>query len=341
MIASVIGGRSGKSIFAELVGGAPVCYAAIDTRTYTASSSATKLGLSLSPLFVEAAMKYARWFILPILCLDVSLLYAAANDAQPFPKELIDPAFLRQLTWRTDKRLEHVVSGWPTYSGDQGFQDRIVHRRTRVRILESLFDAEYRTYKNKAEAEILIHGGAGDVTDDCDALLTWIKRALGRPEKIVDLSRESGTEIYADWLFGDSRMRFQCLAPEFIPLLIALHYNHRERLAALEDPIHLECSVQQKYVGLEDAKVSEEPPLLFIVDPNLKMLRWSNKSSFGKTETFTNEKIAEVREDEKTVSRIAIDRVTANYLRTIRLKNGRGGLDQWGKCIRVAPGKKF
>lgn len=67
----------------------------------------------------------------------------------------------------------------------------------------------------------------------------------------------------------------------------------------------------------------------------------SDKSLFGTTETFTDEEIIAVREDEKVVDRIRIDRVTANYRRTIRLKNGRGGLDQWGTCVRVAPGKKF
>lgn len=283
-------------------------------------------------------MKYALWFILPILCLDVSLLYAAADDAQPFPKELIDPAFLRQLTWRVDKRLEHVVAGWPTYSGHQEFQDKIVHRHTRVRILESLFDAEYRTYKNKAEAEILIYAlASANVTDDCDALLMWIKRAMGQPKKIVDLSSETGTEIYVDWLFGDSRVQFQCLGleSEFIPFLIAVHYDHREHLAALADPIHLECSVRQTLVSSGDAKVSVKLPLLFIVDPNQKMLRWSDdKSSFGTTETFTDKRIVAVRETEKDVDRIRIDRVSAKCRRTIRLKNGWGGLDQWGKCTR-------
>lgn len=303
---------------------------------------------------VEAAMKYALWFILPILCLDASLLYAAVDDPQPFPKELIDPAFLRQLTWRADKRLEQVVAGWPTYSGEQKSQDKTLRRHTRIRILGSLFDAQYQTYKNKADATIFIWGGADNVTDDCDALLTWIKQALGQPKKIVDFSLKTGTEkigteIYADWLFGDSRMQFGCLGTwfksKFIPNLIYLNYAHPERLAALEDPIHLECSVKQKFVGKGAPRnVSEEAPLLFIVDPNQGTLRWSEKHDFGKTEMFTDEKIIAVDEYEKDnvkrVDRIEIDRVTANYLRTISASDGVG-LEQWGKCIRAAPGKKF
>lgn len=105
-------------------------------------------------------MKYALWFILLILCLDASLLYAAVDDPQPFPKELIDPAFLRQLTWQADKRLESVIAGWPTYSGEQTSQDKTLRRHTRIRILGSLFDAQYQTYKNKADATIFIWGGA-------------------------------------------------------------------------------------------------------------------------------------------------------------------------------------
>lgn len=60
----------------------------------------------------------------------------------------------------------------------------------------------------------------------------------------------------------------------------------------------------------------------------------SDKSTFGKTETFTDEEIVAVRETEKDVDRIRIDRVSTKYRRTIRLKNGWGGLDQWGKCTR-------
>lgn len=175
---------------------------------------------------VEAAMKYALWLILPIVCLDVSLLYAAANAAQPFPKELLDPAFLRQLTWRDDKQLENVIAGWPTYRGDQESQDWIVRRRTTIRILGSLFDAEYQTDKNNSEAVITVKGtGPDTLTDDCTWwLVRWNKQGLGPPEKIVNFTVE-GTIIgdptntattinkfTADWLFGDSRIWFACAA---------------------------------------------------------------------------------------------------------------------------------
>lgn len=298
---------------------------------------------------VGAAMKHALCLILTILCLDVSLLYAAADDAQPFPEALIDPAFLRQLTWQADKRLENAVAGWPTYSGDQEFQDKIVHRRAHVRILGSLFKAEYLTYKKKADAEIVIYGGAGDeVPADCGVWLTWVERALGLPKKVVDLSPPGGLDWWAaDWLFGETRVQFWCtgvwMERDSIPAIVALRYNHRERLAALEDLTHLECSRQFRHVsdGLPKDKVREDSPVAWIVDPNRKRLLGANKLPLGKTETFTDEEIVAVREEEKYTSRIRINRVTASYLLTVRLKGDSGGLDQWGTCVRVAPGKKF
>jgi hypothetical protein len=300
---------------------------------------------------VEAAMKHALCLILAILCLDVSLLHAAADDAQPFPKDLIDPAFLRQLTWRADKRLENAVAGWPAYSGDQGFQGKISLRQAHVRILGSLFEAEYLTYKMTGDAEILINydqlNAGFDAAPDCGAMLTWVERALGLPKKVVDLSTPRGLDLMADWLFGETRVQFGCSGvwlygrDRLLPASVSLRYNHRDRLAVLEEPFHLECSSQAKYVGLPDKTVSEEAPLILIVDPNHKRLLLADRSNFGETETFTDEEIIAVREDEEGKSLIRINRVTANYRRIILLKSGSVGIDQWGTCVRVAPGKKF
>ncbi len=292
-------------------------------------------------------MKHTLWLILPILCLDVSMLHAAPEDAHQFPESLRDPTFLRHLTWLADKRIESVVAGWPEYSGAQGFQDKIVHRHTRIRILESLFDAEYRTYKTKADGEIVMYGGAGEVTADCDALSTWVEQVFGRPEKVVDLGMPNRlADKSADWLFGETRVQFVCggvwIEREFIPAAVALRYNRRDRLAALEDPIQLECSSQERYVGgISDKTVRDGPPVVFILDPNWHRVLRANKSPFGKTEKFTDGEIVAAQEDEKAVSRIRFDRVTGSYLLSIRLKAGSGGLEKWGKCVRVDPGKKF
>jgi len=45
-------------------------------------------------------------------------------------------------------------------------------------------------------------------------------------------------------------------------------------------------------------------------------------------------------EEERVQFKIRIDRVTASYMFTVRLKDGYGS-EQWGKCVSVAPGKKF
>jgi len=116
--------------------------------------------------------------------------------------------------------------------------------------------------------------------------------------------------------------------------------------AALKDPIRIECSTQFRYVldGLPDDAVHEGPPLVLIVDPNSKTLLNADGSPAGKVETFTDEEIVAVGEGEKGTWRIRIDRVFANYRRTVRLKISPDeviDISQWGKCVRVAPGKKF
>ena len=301
-------------------------------------------------------MKYALWFVLALFCIDVNILSAALQTAevQPFPAELRDPTFLRQLTWLADKSLENAVAGWPEYTGNQGFEEKTVKRRTRIRIgeFESFFEAEYRIHKSKGDAEIiLMNTGASEVTADCDTLFTWTKQAFGQPETVVNLSTpksdNSFTDLSADWLFGETRVQFSCsgvwIGNKFIPALTSLRYNQRERLAALEDPIHLECSAQQRWTSHElDQTVRERPPIGFIINPNSNSLLRANGSFFGKTEKFTDEEIVAGFEDETAAVQIRIDRVTASYLLTGRgKKDSRIGFDQWGKCLRVAPGKKF
>ena len=302
-------------------------------------------------------MKYALWLVLVLCCLDVSTLSAAPQTEKfpPFPKELRDPAFLRQLTWRTDSGLENVVAGWRMFSDQQSSDgDLIIQRFTGVRILESEFVATYGTSRAKGDAEIVVERRGDTVTDGCDALFTWAKGALGQPEKSVDHSTPQEAIILADWLFGQTRMRFECFggwieahAPNTVTLIVDLTYRHQERLPALEDPIRLECSAQERWTSGDDQTVRERPPIGFIIEPNSKeILRGSDNSPFGKTEKFTDEEIVAGFETETGVIRIRIDRVTADYLITKRPPltdpfKDLPGLETWGKCVPVAPGKKF
>jgi hypothetical protein len=304
-------------------------------------------------------MKHALCFVLALLCLDVSILSAAPQEGQQFPKELRDPTFLRQLTWRADKKLENLVAGWwpDEHPDEQSTNDLIVQRFTGIRILESESVAVYRTSKTKSDADIFIALSGDTVTDDCDALFTWTKGALGQPEKVVDLSmasRTTGTDLSADWLFGKTRVQFMCRGgrkgtspPNVVSRTAALNYGHRERLAVIQDPIHLECSSQQRDIGGSDQTARDVPPVGFIIDPNSKrLLRGANNVPYEKQAQFTDKEIVVGSDDKEGTVQIRIDRVTASYLLTLRLKNAGGlgsfrRLEQWGKCVPVAPGKKF
>jgi hypothetical protein len=130
---------------------------------------------------------------------------------------------------------------------------------------------------------------------------------------------------------------------EFIPIFAALRYDHKDHLEALEDLIYIECSVTKKYVGsISSGTTIEDPPLILIIDPNNKELLARNKGSFLKTTKYTDEEILASKEDQKGRAEFQLDRVTGNYKWILRLKpNGNNGIDFWGKCSRVDPGRKF
>jgi hypothetical protein len=296
-------------------------------------------------------MKLALFLVLALLCLDVSTLSAAPQTEKfpQFPKELRDPAFLRQLTWRTDKGLENVVAGWRKFSDQQTSDgDLFIQRFTGVRILKSEFVATYGTSKTEGDAEIIMERRGDTVTDGCDALFTWAKGALGQPEKLVDLSTPRLAILLADWLFGQTRVQFKCFGgwiepapPNTVSLVVDLTYRHRERLPALKDPIRLDCSAQERWTSGDDQTVRQLPPIGFILDPNSDRLLFDNKAPWGETVKFTDEEIVAGFEDEKGAVKIRIDRVTGSYLRTASLKNDSAVKETWGKCVSVAPGKKF
>jgi hypothetical protein len=292
-------------------------------------------------------MKHSLCLVLAILFLDVSMLSAAPQEGQPFPKELRDPAFLRQLTWRADKRLENVFAGWRKFSSDEQIDDdQIIHHGAIIRILESNVLAVYATYKPEGDAHLVIQWSENTATVDCDALFTWAKETLGQPDQVVDLSSAGNiANLKADWLFGETRVRLVCIGGwiegKYIPAVTLLTFNQRKRLAALKNPIQLECSSQERRIGGDDQTVREVPPMGFIIDPNDKeLLRGKNKVPYEKQEKFTDEEVVAGFEEEKGTVQIRIDRVTASYMFTVRLKDGYGS-EQWGKCVSVAPGKKF
>lgn len=305
-------------------------------------------------------MKHALCLVLALFCLDVGMLSAAPQTAevQPFPKELRDPTFLRQLTWRADERLESVVAGWPRYSGLQVLEDGlglIIQRRTSIPILGIPFKADYETYKAKGDAKIIIEKPGGGVTADCDVLFTWAKGAFGQPEKVVDLSSfnaPSHPDVMADWVFGETRVRFWCFEislPQGLPVLrdLILEYSHRERLSALEDLIHLECSSETTSTG-DDVTGRRglarpiEFKFMFELDPNHDdlLIDWNNEVQHAPVELSEKEIVA--RFDTATsIVEVRIDRAAGSYMMTSRLKNGNPADSHMGKCVRILRGKQF
>lgn len=291
-----------------------------------------------------------------ILCIVIvysTLIWTSIISAQPnlLPEALLDPQFLRSCTWKEDKGIQEIVKKWPSYTEKQGFSDKTVLNQTQVTILGITFRAEYRVFNTDSLAEITLWHENEYGEDFCPTFLELVTKRLGKPDKIIDQSSSakdsSFYNVTADWLLGQSRVQLWCsgmtLDGKFIPVLAVLRYDHKDHLKALEDLIYIECSVTRKFVGSISSETTEErPPLILIIDPNGKKLLSRDKSSFLKTTKYTDEEILASKEDEKGKADFQLDRVTGNYKWIFRLKpNSSDGMDSWGKCSRVDPGRKF
>jgi hypothetical protein len=291
-----------------------------------------------------------------ILCIVIiysTLIWTSIISAQPnlLPEALLDPQFLRGCTWKEDKRIQEIVRNWPSYTEKQGFPDKTVFNKEQVTILGIKFTAEYRVFNTDSLAEIVLLHEQNYGEEFCPAFLELATKRLGKPDKIIDRSslQKDGSfyNVTADWLLGQSRVQLMCCGMtsdgEFIPVLAALRYDHKDHLKALEDLIYIECSVTKKFIGSISSGTTEEgPPLILIIDPNNKQLLGRDKGSFLKTTKYTDEEILASKEDQKGKADFRLDRVTGNYKWIFRLKpNSRDGIDSWGKCSRVDPGRRF
>lgn len=263
----------------------------------------------------------------------------------------MDPQFLRSCTWKEDKQIQEIVRNWPSYAEKQGFPDKIVLNKGQVALLGIKFTAEYRVFNTDSLAEIVLWHEQDYGEDFCPAFLELATKRLGKPDKIIDRSSSdkdgSFYNVTANWLLGQSRVQLACsgmtMHGKFIPVLAVLRYDHKDHLKALEDLIYVECSVTKKFVGsISSGTTVENPPLILIIDPNNKELLARNKGSFLKTTKYTDEEILASKEDQKGKAEFQLDRVTGNYKWIFRLKpNSNDGIDFWGKCSRVDPGRKF
>jgi hypothetical protein len=293
--------------------------------------------------------------LLPFLALAVCAVNAGAEQsAQPFPEVLFQRQFLTARSWKADEALDFATRNWPTYAEKQGFEDKTVLRRTTVNVLGSPFTAEFRVFKYDATQEVAVFGrDYGEAF--CSTLFDWAIKNLGEPAKILEWTETSAvrtvtntwSEKDADWAIGQGRVRIGCsglkIGDGYVPALSTLIYRHQAQLKPLEDLVYIECSSTQKYVGkLSERSTEESAPLSFIVDPNRQKILRRDRSPFLETTTFSGEEILASKEQEKGTNTFRLDRITGGYQWTTRLKGDTStGMDRWGKCVRIEPGKKF
>lgn len=273
-----------------------------------------------------------------------------------FPKELLSPDFIRNLTWKTDPRLAQIVNKWPAYIGEQGFEDRIVLNQTETRIMGVKFQVEYREFKANSMGEILLLTGVKDDhgKDFCTSFVEWGAKHYGKPHKVIDLStvpnKEGGffENLWADWEIGQTRIKMVCSGAvvygSYIPGVSLVMYRQKDQEKALEELIYIECSRTSKDFGplFKDSPIQQQPPFILIINPNDRDLRRQDKSFFLKTNKFSDAEILASEENEKGTHEMRIDRTTGNYEWKIRMKPDiRNGVDQWGKCSQYIPKKQF
>ena len=285
-----------------------------------------------------------------VVCCILACTSVAFAQPQPLPEALSDPQFLSSRSWKGDKGLEAVVRNWPAYTEKQGFDDKTVLNRAEVTVLGSTFEAEYRVFKTDSLAEIVLLGD--EPGDFCPTFLAWATKRLGSANKVIDLSnlgqQDAWASVTADWLFGQTRVQLSCAGAKLYskwirPGLVVLMYRHKDQLKALEDLIYIECSATRKVVGrLADGRTEEAEPLTLIIDPNNRRVIRSDKSAFLKTDNYTDDEILASYEEKSAKGEFRLNRVTGHYRWNVRMKeDSRNGVDQWGKCSRADPSRKF
>jgi len=296
-----------------------------------------------------------RLLLLPLFALTAwSPNVAAEQSPLPFPAVFVDRGFLIGRSWKGDEEIERVMQNWPAYNDKQGFDDKTVLRRVTVSILGRPFDAEYRVFKNDSTQEVAVFGS--DFGEDfCSALFDWAMKNLGKPAKVLEWSNsrsvrtwtETWSQKDADWAVGTGRIQIACaglkIADEYVPALSTLIYRHETQLKPLEDLVHITCSSTKKYVGrFVERSLEESAPLNLILDPNHSKILRRDRTAFLETKKFTDEEILASKEDPKGTMLFRLDRIAGSYHWTIRLKDDKStGIDQWGNCTRIEPGKKF
>ena len=280
-------------------------------------------------------------------CSAASLLTAAELPPLPPPDVFLDPTFLASRSWKADQKIEEAVREWAMYSGEQGFEEKSVRRRTEVEILGVTFEARYLIFKEGEIAEIAFLS-TNHPENFCVKLSEWTQKKFGAPGHLIDTSTPSYIDIQADWLFNEVRVRLICgelnSYGKHIPILATIIYRQKDYLEGLKDLIYIECSASRRTLNVESKKIEEPttaPPTMWIIDPNGKRLLRGNRSNFGKTDLYSEEEVVASDKNKESVLEIRINRLTGNYLTKVKLNDSSNGLEEWGLCSRIEPGKKF
>lgn len=287
-----------------------------------------------------------------LVFLPCQIFAAEPRSSSPIDS-LFDPTFIGSLSWNADNKIEEVVHTWPSYSGRQGFDNKLVRRQGEVEILGTKFEAEYRVYKETDKAEVtFIAPLKAQPGPFCLKFREWIQTKLGKPAVFIDTSilpPGKFIAIEADWLFNAAIVEMSCDESPVVDNvyigLVTVRYSHKDHLEPLKALIPIECIGSKRthtINGDTHARLVTDPPIKWIIDPNGKRLLRPDRSSFGKTESYSDEMIAVSKEGDDIKIEVRIDRVTGNYLLKMdRTKESARGFEEWGRCSRIEQAQKF
>ena len=288
-------------------------------------------------------------FVALFFCIASFAGAAPAQEVRQLPEVLTNPQWLSGRTWKLDGDVEGLVRDWPVYGEKQQFEEKTVLKRTRLKVLGGIFDAEYRVFKKDQVAEIAIYGNEFGQRF-CSAFLDRSEGRLGKPSKLFDLSQGQGqsyVEIRAEWLLGETRVQFVCtgttFSAKFIPLLATIVYQQKDSPRTPLDLVYLECSASTtRDVGPDSPKpADQEAPMVVIIDTFREALLSQSKVYLGKTTKYSEKEISVSLETDKSIGVFRLDRITGAYLWTARAKgDSRLTLNSSGKCSAIPSEKK-
>jgi hypothetical protein len=307
--------------------------------------------------------KRLLYFFSLIICLAATSAFSlfAEQPANETNTSFDGKVINRKLTnvdWTDQKQVEAMLHDWLPYNDDQsggkGFKDKKILKQQEFDFKPYPMSGRLHKYNDSGRHEIVYYNSESKSTDNdfsaCANLLNSLSEQLGKPIKTLNRAKGASSDetatklINAQWKLGKTKVNVDCSIVRIFDKVLMLGnwvtISDERYIPELQDLIHLSCTHNLKYVGV-NKPTTIEPPMHIIIDPNMKSLE-SNSHTLGKVKVYNENEITVIGEEKKFTSVFSLNRLTSNYTLFRRLRDDpHMGIDAWGECKKVSVAERI